>query len=296
MLTLSSLETSREESEKRIQRRQTEAHIGEPTSRSFTGHDLPKPLSKSHTEATVGSEKRKRDLGLADQITETMRMMGQIGLDEPKSYLPDEWLPKLMTDARIQRALKKPSHHLIEFSKNNPKIFAITLLVYTDKKSRTRAMNAFRTHNFTDSCLPFVEKISSPDICAVGFDWKDSDDESDGSDGSDGSADEMKLECRHKLEGYAFHGSLWTQTSYQTFFEKQWSFLIPKILEEEFEYHFGDHIILPFEKYGGEPAGAEHFGDGGHFGDVTPAIMLAKYQTAIETVSLLRSACYWLGN
>jgi hypothetical protein len=228
-----------------------------------------------------------------------MQNMGKIGLDEPKSYLPEEVLSTLMTDRRIKKAFEEPSREITDFAKTNPKIFAITLLVFSDKRlkiCRNQAMEAFRLHNFTDDCLP-VEDMSSRDVCTVQFksvksdDSDCSEDESDASESSE-SADEictvdhkMKPQCRYRSTANAFHGAPWDGTSFTTFFQKQWSFRVPKILEHIFEYPFGEYEILPFENKNGD-IGIKM--PGGHFGDVRSAKMLANHQTAIKTVSILQ--------
>jgi hypothetical protein len=238
------------------------------------------PFKRISTPGRSRRAKRERDLG--DQIILAMR---EIGLGQPKSYLSEEDLSILVTAQRIENALENPSLDLITFAVENPKVLAITLLVHVGKHSRNQAMEAFRFHNFTDSCLP-IERMTFKEICSVQFGYGDSDDSEDSENKSDvressASAIEVRPRCKHISAGNAFHGSPWTRVGAEAFFDRQWSFLVPKILNHV-EYHFSDHIILPFEK---RMLGTQS----GHFGDVHLAMMLANYQTAISTVSILQS-------
>lgn len=274
-LTKSSPETPHDGIEKRIQRSRTEA-VGASNSSWPTEPDPSKNLSKSHTVGP-GKVRPEPEPDLGDQITTLMTNIGKIGLDEPKSYVPDEELSGLMTDRRIKKALEDPSKDLIDFAKGNPKLLAITLLVFENENSRNRVMEGFRFHKFTDSCLP-VEEMLSEGVCWVQFNPYESDDSED------------EPQCPHRSVANAFHRKPWKNTTFTTFFEKQWSFLVPKILEHVFDdYPFGKHIILPFENKNGD-IGTKM--PGGHFGDVRSARMLASYQTAIETVSILRLRSY----
>jgi hypothetical protein len=219
-----------------------------------------------------------------------MTNTGKIGLDEPKSYIAEDKLSTLVadsTDKSIRKALKLDvaADDLITFAKQNPKVLALTLLVFVEKTSRNRAITAFKLHSFTDACLPVVEDMLSEKVCLVKFEYPDSDDSDNESDTCNSSSQSLiESKCRHRRAVNAFHSPPWKASVFTTFFEKQWSFCVPKIDGHVFEYHLGDYDILPFRK---ENCDIKTKASGGHFGDVRLATMLATHQTAIVTVGAL---------
>jgi hypothetical protein len=276
---ISTLEASQEETEMRLERAMTSLGFegSAPGSSSRPDRDPAMRPLRSQTEADLQSGKSKRDKGkdLGDRIATAMERLGDIGLDDPRSYMPAEMLAQLINCDTVKKAMKKPvSEQVLDFAVQNPKVFAIICLVFSDREHRRRAMEAFEEYNFTDACLP-ADKLSSQEICPVQFDWDDSSSEKESEDSE--PSDKLPR-CEHRPEAAAFHRNPWRQSTFVTFWEKQWSFLIENILEEKFEYQFRDRSILPFIYRRSEVLG------GGHFGDILPALMLAKYQNAIPTV------------
>lgn len=332
IVTPSSLQASGHEVSSGIQRSKTEAPVRASTPSQPNGPNPNKRRTRSYAEGGVSSRKSKQETDLAAQITSAMDRMGEIGLDDPKSYLPDGALSGLITETRIKRALSKSSEkliassELINFAKTNPKVLAITVLVYSDKRSRNQAMEAFRSNGFGDHCLPVI--MFSEKVCFVQFKHNDSEESDQSDDGSEisepvenysedeldiletsGAASEPPLQCKHRSEADAFHSAPWTSTTFRTFFEKQWSFLVRRFEDHVFEYHeIREKEILPFVYKNGNDGNEDDDTNndenhnivrfenraasdgskvpGGHFGDVRLRVMLANYQTAIPTVSI----------
>jgi hypothetical protein len=196
--TPSSLQVSEYDISSGIQRSKTEAPVRASTPSQLNGPNPNKRRTRSYAEGGGSSRKSKQEPDLAAQITLAMDRMGEIGLDDPKSYLPDDALSGLITENGIKRALSKSSEkliassELINFAKTNSKVLAITVLVYSDKRSRYQAMEAFRSNGFGDHCLPVI--MFSEKVCFVQFTHNDSDE-------SDQSDDESEIS--EPLENYS---------------------------------------------------------------------------------------------
>lgn len=274
-------EESQDQKEKTVIRSRTAAVAG-PSSANWAADSEPlKRPTRSNTDkpARIGRPRQEPDLSAL--ITSKIKEMGPIGLDEAKQYISETELRNLITVEHIQKALDNPSQKIVDFAEENPKVFALTVLVHKAKSDRKEAMESFEYYDFTDRCLP-VKNMAPREVCPVQFRGEESVDE------------ELIDDCQHCTEARAFHGDPWTVTEFDAFFETQWRFLVPKILQEKFEYEFGTHIILPFQN------GAQHRNDDdegsdcgegqspggvGHFGEVRLGMMLSDRQNAIPTVS-----------
>jgi hypothetical protein len=120
----------------------------------------------------------------------------------------------------------------VDFSQQNPKVFAMALLVHSAPPSRKQAMQLFQYFKYTDhlvdvgienllSLNPKISPVLTGELSNV-----------------EGEGDEESPECKHTEEADFFHFLPWTATSFKTFFDHQWSFKVPRILGDVFEYHF----------------------------------------------------------
>jgi hypothetical protein len=245
--------------------RASTAPSGRATSNTSVGPVLEK--AKLPGENTNLQPKRTSDLG--DSISRAMRKGKEIGLDGTKAHLSAETLSTLVTIESIRKSLPLASNTLIEFINKNKELFAITLLVVSDREKRLKAMQNFLEHEFDNDCLP-VESITKNGVCRY------YEEESECETVKSGDSQP----CRHNHKANAFHDdTIWNWTHTDAFYEKQWNFLVPKFHENRFEYHLHDPDILPVHD-----VVMENDGDEGHFSIVYKAMMLAHYQDAIQTV------------
>lgn len=261
----------------RIQRSQT-GLVGDPYtlpsgSRLQTGNAPPRQVEKTYSNTRTPAA--RKDLG--QQITFHMKKVGEIALGLAHDYLPDDELTKLLIDEDIQKAFGRPlSREEKIWAQANPKVLALTLLVHTDrnKKDRILVMETFMTYELTDQDLPYLENMSSEEVC-----WERS-----GESEMDGSSN--RSNCWHNKKGYAFHISAWGDTSIASFLKMQWYFSVPVFDQEIFQYSFGNSYILPFkrDKYS-EDESSRRLPGSGHFGHVACVKMLAKHQNAVYPVS-----------
>ena len=205
---------------------------------------------------------------LGDRITRAMANH-EIGLDEKKNYLPDEYYSSLITTKSIQETLPNASASLIDFILRGKayKVFAITLLAISDPKGRLQAMKAFHQHNFTDDCLP-IEKITVQDKCKVQLRSECSK-----------TCKSRISNCPHDHRLDAFHHIPWGDTSFNAFYEGQWCFELQVFKKEKFQYVVEDKRILPFTKKHVQVK------KGGNFSDVVQASILADHQDMLERVN-----------
>jgi len=216
---------------------------------------------------------------LRRSITMLLAQANEIGLDGPHDYVSAEDLSALMTDRSIQETLAGGSKDLIGFVKNNKKLFAITLLAFKNRRDLLEALEHFRTYNLSDGSLP-VENVLKNGMCTLYSQSLDSSDAGFEFASEDFDQSDSTDKCKHRVEEYVFHNQPWDFDEFSSFYDKQWSFLIPMFAKSVFEYHFHDRTILPFKN-----VVAANEGDEGHFSSVYRATMLADCQDAIQTVN-----------
>ena len=192
---------------------------------------------------------------LATRVATLLQDSEADGLGKP--YFPTAMLADLVKhDGAIKSVLDSPSQAVtestIKFVKNNPRVFAITLLALQDTSSRKLALDIFAHPNFEfkDHCLP-VENLQDRDICPEICNIKG-------------------RECDHVEEAISFHLGPWGLEQFKIFFDIQWSFCVPTFREDKFMYHFSDQMILPIARKAKRNAGDEEdeIIGAGSFGEV----------------------------
>lgn len=218
---------------------------------------------------------------LRDEVTTELNKHN-LGLDFKRNYIPNTRIQALVNKTKIIPVFPHATEEFMRFIVQDvPRTFLTTVLAVSDANNGLQAMQAFEKHHFTDArCLP-VPKLTAGGEAGFKCNWSASKSETQCSTCSaDHNTDAMTplspSGCEHMPELGAFHHSCWGISDFDTFFDKQWSFLLQTFDQETFKYEdIEEKRILPFLTKLVEDD--DESKSTGNFGDVVQAIMLADY-------------------